>query len=42
MFDTHMHTDPFSTDSKMKLDELLRKNIFWIMVPIGTHPCYLE
>lgn len=25
MFDTHMHTDPFSTDSKMKLDELLRK-----------------
>lgn len=28
MFDTHMHTDPFSTDSKMKLDELLRKIFF--------------
>lgn len=23
MFDTHMHTSPFSTDSQMKLDELL-------------------
>lgn len=25
MFDTHMHTTPFSTDSTMNLDELLRK-----------------
>lgn len=25
MFDTHMHTTPFSTDSQMTLDELLRK-----------------
>lgn len=25
MFDTHMHTTPFSTDSQMKLDDLLRK-----------------
>ena len=25
MYDTHMHTKPFSTDSEMKLDEVLNK-----------------